>query len=111
MDLKRREFRKTLLRVFLVSLIIGVVGTLIGFVWDSGFIFFMLFILLIYSLVEACKVFKTRAAIRDESTTQEGDYIFAGLRFVVIMIPSIAVGAWLGFVLMIFVAWENGYHG
>ena len=111
MDLKRKEFWKTFLRVFLVSLILGVMGTLIGSAWGSGFTILMLIILLIYSIVKACRVFKIRAAIRDELDTKETAYACATWRVIAIMIPPVIVMVWLGFVWIIFAALENGYHG
>ena len=112
MDLKRKKFWLTLLRVFLVSLIWGVVGTWGGIACRSSLLFlFLSIILIIYGLVEACKVFKTRAAIRDESVTREADYLFAVLRFIVILILPVAVGLWLGVMWFMFWAFGNGYHG
>ena len=111
MDLKRKEFWKTFLRVFLVSLILGVMGTLIGSAWGSGFTILMLIILLIYSIVKACRVFKIRAAIRDDLDTKETAYACATWRVIAIMIPPVIVMVWLGFVWIIFAALENGYHG
>ena len=67
--------------------------------------------LIIYSLIEACKAFKQRAAIRDENVTREDDYLFAGLRFVAILIPPAAAGACLGFLWVICYMAATGYHG
>jgi hypothetical protein len=67
--------------------------------------------LIIYSLIEACKALKQRAAIRDVSVTREDDYLFAGLRFVAILIPLAAAGACLGFLWVICYMAATGYHG
>ena len=110
MDLKRREFRKTLVRVFFVSLILGVVAPWIVRFLDDYF-FIVMLILFIYGFVEARIVFLTRAEIRDESTTRENDYLYAVLRFIAIMIPPVIVEVWLGLLLWVFSFCGNGYHG
>ena len=71
----------------------------------------MLIFLIIYSLIEACKAFKKRAAIRDENVTREDDYFFAVLRFVAILVPLAAAGACLGFLWVICFWGYTGYHG
>ncbi len=111
MDLKRKEFWKTFLQVFLVSLVLGVMGTLVGYAWGRGYIILILIILNIYSFVEACRVCIIRAAIRDESVSRVTDYIFAFLRFFAIEIPPLIVTLWLVFLWIIFIWRETGYHG
>ena len=112
MDLKRKEFLMTFLRVFLVSQIFGVGGTWGGIAIArlSPLLFLILsIILIIYGFVEARLVFKTRAAIRDESFTRAVDYLFAVWRFFSIMLFPVAIGAKLGF--MWFMFFKYGYHG
>lgn len=111
MDIQRKKFWLTLLRVFLVSLIMGLVAPWVGSFFKSPFIVLvLLIILIIYGLVEACKVFKTRAAIR-KSVTRDADYFFAVMRFIAIIIPPIAVGAFLGMVWLMYSWAKSGYHG
>ena len=109
MDLKRKEFWKTFLRVFLVSLILGVMGSFCHLFLGAFSFGVPILFLMIYGFVEARNVFETRAAIRDESVTRATDYLFAFLRFIAIIIPPAIVVVWLG--IGWFVWSFHGYHG
>lgn len=132
MDLQKKEFWKAFFRVFLVSLtgliIGGLVCYLIGmndsnsdsdsFKWGVVAIFIIvknaLWIISIYGLIEACIVFKKRAAIRCDNLTRFGDYLFAGIRFVVIMIPPSVVvffAFMMPYILVAISFGKSGYHG
>ena len=116
MDLHRKDFWKALGRVFLVNLSCLLLCVLLwSFRIDASFyvIFYLVLsiFLIIYSLIEACKAFKKRAAIRDVSVTRDVDYLFAVLRFVAILIPLAAAGACLGFLWVICFWGYTGYHG
>ncbi len=116
MELHTKEFWKAFGRVFKVSLggllLSGLILPMQIFV--SFYVYFYsvaLIFLGIYGLIEACKVFKRRAAVRNDNVTREADYLFAGLRFVAILIPPAAAGACIGF-LWPMSAWvATGYHG
>ena len=113
MDLQRKEFWKAFLRVFLVSLISLIVCVLLFCLMTNpvGIYVYLLILLIIYSLVEACIVFKKRAAIRCDNLTRLGDYLFAGLRFVIILIPPAVAEACIVMMWMIYSMASVGYHG
>lgn len=116
MVLHRKEFWKAFGRVFLVSLISVIVGGGLIFLYSDLVemitrLSFFSFILFIYSLIEACIVFKKRAAIKEDDLTRQGDYLFAGLRFLVILIPPAVVVACIA-MMCLMASWANsGYHG
>jgi hypothetical protein len=124
MDLQKKEFWKAFLRVFLVSLIGLIVGGLVcyligkndysdSFILDISIIVIIaLWIISVYGLKEAFIVFKKRAAIRCDNLTRFGDYLFAGIRFVVIMIPPSVVAVFAFWMPYLLVAISFGsYHG
>ena len=116
MESHTKEFWKAFGRVFLVSLgcllLSGLILPMkIGASFNVYFYSVALIFLGIYGLIEACKVFKRRAAVRNENVTREADYLFAGLRFVAILIPPAAAGACIGFLWVICFWAYTGYHG
>lgn len=113
MDLQKKEFWKAFLRVFLVSLISLIVCVLLFFLMTNlvGIYVYLLILLIIYSLVEACIVFKKRAAIRCDNLTRFGDYLFAGLRFVIILIPPAVAEACIAMLFVLWAMGSVGYHG
>ena len=68
-------------------------------------------LLIIYSLVEACIVFKKRAAIRCDNLTRFGEYLFAGLRSVIILIPPAVAEACIAMLFVLWAMGSVGYHG
>lgn len=116
MESHTKEFWKAFGLVFLVSLGCLLLSVLIlpMKIGASFYVYFFsvaLIFLGIYGLIEASKVFNRRAAVRNENVTREADYLFAGLRFVAILIPPAAAGACIVFLWVICFWAYTGYHG
>ena len=110
MELQGNEFKKTFRRVSLVSLIWLIVSVLLFLVTDIlDFFVESLKLLVVYSLIEACRVSKNRDDIRDEDVSRKANFFHAGLRFVAIMIPPVV--AFACHALFLLIMFLRGYYG